>query len=213
MYRLANCMLITSSMCPIQLFQTRFQLHWTHKNFNSCCKEEHLKGNRDWNVLCTFYHGPRFTVTSLIQQLSLKKMFEGVWDSDFEQSDQVKLAKFLCFTPTMVVYRGSLNSWNQWINDQPFNQSLFRPLYLCESICINWRNICCGTQFYKLCSITTTAHSVAITSKFSRVYHEKQSLGFLFLDKFSAVRWKLQYYYSIASSVSIHAHFFKIRIL
>ena len=50
LYKLAYFMLITSSMCPIQLFQTRFQLYCRHKNFNSCCKEEHLKGNRDWNV-------------------------------------------------------------------------------------------------------------------------------------------------------------------
>ena len=55
MYRLANCMLITSSMCPIQLFQTRFQLHCRHKNFNSHWKEEHLKGNRDWNVFCAHF--------------------------------------------------------------------------------------------------------------------------------------------------------------
>ena len=42
------------SMCPIQLFQTRFQLHCRHKNFNSCCKE-HLKGNRDRNVFCAHF--------------------------------------------------------------------------------------------------------------------------------------------------------------
>ena len=35
-----------------------------------------------------------------------------------------------------------------------------------ESICIKSRNICSGTQFYLICSIITTAHSVTITSKF-----------------------------------------------
>ena len=58
-----------------------------------------------------------------------------------------------------------------------------------------------------------TAHSVTVTSKFYRVYLGKQSLEFLFSDKCSAFKWKLQYYYCIASSVSIHAHFFKIKIL
>ena len=41
----------------------------------------------------------------------------------------------------------------------------------------------------------------------------KQSLGFLLSDNFSAFRWKLQYYYCITSSVIIHAHFFKMKIL
>ena len=54
----------------------------------------------------------------------LKKMFEGVWDSDFEWSEQVKFVKFLRSAPTMVAPRGSLNSWNQCINDQPLYQSL-----------------------------------------------------------------------------------------
>ena len=40
-------MMITSSLHPIQLFQTRFQLHCSHKHFNSCCKEEHFKSNRN----------------------------------------------------------------------------------------------------------------------------------------------------------------------
>ena len=95
----------TSSMCPIQLFQTRFQLHCRHKKFNSCCKEEHLKGNRDW-----------FTVTSLMQLHYFKKMFEGVWDSNFEWSEQVKFAKFLCSVSTggtswVTKLMESMNKW------------------------------------------------------------------------------------------------------
>ena len=78
--------------------------------------------------LCTFYHGPRFTFTSLMQQHYFKKIFEGVWDSNFEQSEQVKFAKFLSSAPNMVAPRGSLNSWNQWINDPLLYESLFRPL-------------------------------------------------------------------------------------
>ena len=50
-----NCMMITSSMCPIQLFQTRFQLYCRHENSNSYCKEEHLKCNRGWNVFLAHF--------------------------------------------------------------------------------------------------------------------------------------------------------------
>ena len=44
-----------------------------------------------------------------------------------------------------------------------------------------------------------------------QVYRGKQSLGFLFSNKFPVFRWKLQYYYFIASSACIHTHFFKWR--
>ena len=44
-----------------------------------------------------------------------------------------------------------------------------------------------------------------------QVYRGKQSLGFLFSNKFPVFRWKLQYHYFIASSVCIHTHFFKSR--
>ena len=105
-----NC-LITLSMCPIQLLQTRFQLHFRQNYFNSCCKEEHLKGNRDCRMfLCTFYHGPRFPVTSLMQRNYFRNLFEEVWDSDFQRSGQVKLAKFLHSALNMVAPHGSLNS-------------------------------------------------------------------------------------------------------
>ena len=45
-----------------------------------------------------------------------------------------------------------------------------------------------------------------------RVYRGKQSLWFLFSDKFPTFRWKLQHY-CVASSASILAHFFKMKIL
>ena len=89
------------------------------KRFNSCYKKEHLKGNRQrlQNVFCVhFTMDPDLPVTSLMQQHYLKKIFEGVWDSNFKRFE---LAKFL---------RSSLNSWNQWVNDQPLYQSLFQPL-------------------------------------------------------------------------------------
>ena len=63
-----------------------------------------------------------------MQQHYLQKILEGVWDSNFKQSEQVEFAKFLSSASTMVVLHGSVNSWNQWINDQPLYQSLFRPL-------------------------------------------------------------------------------------
>ena len=52
---------------------------------------------------------PDSPVTSLKQQHYLKKIFEGVWDGNFEQSEQVKFAKVLHLAPTMVVPPGSLN--------------------------------------------------------------------------------------------------------
>ena len=58
----------------------------------------------------------------------LKKMFERLWDSNFEWSEHVKFAKFLPLVPTMVASCGSLNWRNQWMNDQPHYQSLFQPL-------------------------------------------------------------------------------------
>ena len=72
---------------------------------------------------------PDLPVNSLVQRHYLKNIFEGVRDSDFEQSEQVKFAKFCCSAPTIVAPHGSLNSWNQSINDQPIYQSLFRPLH------------------------------------------------------------------------------------
>ena len=48
---------------------------------------------------------------------------------------------------------------------------------------------------------------------FIRGYCGKQGLWFLFSDKFSVIRWKLQYHYCVALSANIHAHFFKMKIL
>ena len=66
-------MMITSNMCPIQLFQTSFQLHCRHKHSNSCSKEEHLKDNRDcemffrhilpWNQI----HSHQFDAATLLK--------------------------------------------------------------------------------------------------------------------------------------------------
>ena len=128
-----NCMMITCG--PTQLFQASFQSHCRHKNFNSCYKKEHLKGNRDCERLfCAhFTMGQDSPVTSLIQRHYLKNIFEGVWDSDFKWSEKVKFATFLCLKP-----RGSLNSSNQWINYWPLYQNLFQPLDIWQCP-IKWR--------------------------------------------------------------------------
>ena len=116
-----NCMRKTSRICPKQGF-----------NCIAGIKVLFLVAKKNTETvkcfLCTFYHGPRFTFTSLMQQHYFKKIFEGVWDSDFEQSEQVKFAKFLSSAPNMVAPCGSLNSWNQWINDPLLYESLFQPL-------------------------------------------------------------------------------------
>ena len=40
-------------------------------------------------------------------------------------------------------------------------------MHICvESVWMHRRNICSGTQFYQICSIITTAHSITITSSF-----------------------------------------------
>ena len=100
------------------MFQTSFQLHCRHKNFNSCCKEEHPKRQQ---IQMFFMH--ILTWTQIHQSpvwcnnTTYKKILEGVWYSDFELSEQA-----------MMVLHESLNSWNQWINDWPLYQSLFWPL-------------------------------------------------------------------------------------
>ena len=46
-----NCMMITSSMCPLQLFQKRFQLYTTDINiFIPAAKKNTLKGTETENV-------------------------------------------------------------------------------------------------------------------------------------------------------------------
>ena len=116
-------MIINSSMCPIKLFQTSFQLHCRLFNFNSFCKEEQLKCNRD----CVMFLRAQFTMdpdlkyqfdaATLLKINLLRSLKEIVISGDL-----------LCFAPTMVEPRESLNSWNQWINDWPLYQSLFRPM-------------------------------------------------------------------------------------
>ena len=87
----------------------------------------------------TQIHSHQFDVVKL-----LKKMFEEVWDCDFERSEQLKFAKFLRSAPTMVAPCGSLNSWNQWINDRPLYQSLFRPLQV-ECFLLPFQNLLSST--------------------------------------------------------------------
>ena len=139
-----NCMIITSSMCPIQLFQTRFQLYCRQQHFNSFDKEEHLKGNRVWNVFLVHFSMDPDSQSPFDVVKLLKKMFEEVWDCDFERSEQLKFAKFLRSAPTMVAPCGSLNSWNQWINDRPLYQSLFRPLQV-ECFLLPFQNLLSST--------------------------------------------------------------------
>ena len=107
-------------------FKQGFNYISNKKQFNSCYKEEHLKGKRDCKMF--FVHILPFTLTNLMQQNYFKKISEGVWDSNFQWSGQVRFAKFLCLAPTMVLAHGSLYSWNHWINDQPLHLSLSPPL-------------------------------------------------------------------------------------
>ena len=84
--------------------------------------------------LCTFYLEPRFTSHQFHAATLLKKIFDGVWDGNFEQSEQVKLEQLPHLVPTMVVPTGSLNSWNQWINDWPLYQSLFQSQIISKTM-------------------------------------------------------------------------------
>ena len=128
-----NCMMTTCG--PTQLFQASFQSHCRHKNFNSCFKEEHLKGNRDCERLfCAHFTMDQDSpVTSLIKQHYLKKnlwrslryRFQVIWTG---QICNISLLKALWIT----------NSWNQWINYWPLYQSLFRPLDIWQCS-IKWR--------------------------------------------------------------------------
>ena len=81
-----NWMMITSRMCPIQPFQTMFQLHCRHKNSNSCCKEEHFKGEAKMffvHILpWTKIHSHQFDAATL-----LKKMFEVAISTDLNRSN------------------------------------------------------------------------------------------------------------------------------
>ena len=84
------------------------------------------------NVFCAhFIMDPDSQSPVWFSDPTYKKCLKESERAIFERSDQVKFAKVLCSTPTMVAPRGSLNSWNQWINDQPLSQSLFPPLCLC----------------------------------------------------------------------------------
>ena len=86
-------------------------------------------------------------------------------------------------------------------------------MHICvESVWMHRKSICSGTQFHHFCSIATIGHSVTVTFKFYRVYRGKQSLKFLFSDKFSTFRWKLQYY-RFASSCTLLQNEGFIRIL
>ena len=107
--------------------------------FNCICKHKILILDAKKNTLkatetvkffsSTFCHEPRFTSHQFYEPTLLKKkIFEGVWDGNFERSKQVKFAKFLRLVPIMVALPGSLNSRNQWINDRPLYQILLRPL-------------------------------------------------------------------------------------
>ena len=89
---------------------------------------------------CTFFHGPRFTVTSLMQRSYLKKSLKEskfAISSNLDRSNLQNFSTwcqpwwFLVGLSDMVVFlgpRGSLNSWNHWINDRPLYRSLFSPL-------------------------------------------------------------------------------------
>ena len=54
----------------------------------------------------TQIHSHQFDAATLLK----KKMLEGVWDSNFKRSEQVKFAKFLRLASTMVAPLESLNS-------------------------------------------------------------------------------------------------------
>ena len=72
------------------------------KNLIFVAKKNTLKATEAVkHFLCTCYHGPRFTNHQFDAVTLLKKIFEGVWDSSFEQSEQVKFAKFLHLAPTL----------------------------------------------------------------------------------------------------------------
>ena len=115
-------MMITSIMYPIQLFQKfqGFNCIADIKILVFAIKKNTQKGIRDpWTQI----HSHQFDAAKLV-----KKIFERVWDSNFQQSGQIKFANFLHLAPIMVAPHGSLNTWNHWINDQPLYQSLFQPL-------------------------------------------------------------------------------------
>ena len=92
-------MMITSSKWPYSIFSN---------NFSTALKTETVKC-----FSCTFYPGPRFTghqfdAAALLWR-SLRWQFWEIWTSQ------------IC----KISMRGSLNSWNQWINDQPLYQRSF----------------------------------------------------------------------------------------
>ena len=96
-------MMITSSKWPYSIFSN---------NFSTALKTETVKC-----FSCTFYPGPRFTghqfdAAALLKKIlwrSLRWQFWEIWTSQ------------IC----KISMRGSLNSWNQWINDQPLYQRSF----------------------------------------------------------------------------------------
>ena len=65
--------------------QTSFQLHCRHKHSNSCCKEEHLKGNRDCEIFFVhiltwtqIYQSPVSCSDSTLWR-SLRSQFQAIW--------------------------------------------------------------------------------------------------------------------------------------
>ena len=107
-------MMITSSMCPIQLFQTRF--HCIADIRILILVEEHLKGNGDWNDFhANFTMDPDSQSPVSSSDTTLKNVWRSLWF-------WVILTGQIC---------GSLSSWNRWINDRPLYQSLFWPLQNC----------------------------------------------------------------------------------
>ena len=132
-------MMITSSICPIQLFQTRFQLHCRHRNFNSCCKEEYLNGNRYWNVFCAHFTidpDPQSPVWCSDTNL---KMFEGVRFRAIWTSQICKI--YLLGTNhggTSWVTK-LMESMNQW----PTTLSKFISTTVNINVSVPFINLCC----------------------------------------------------------------------
>ena len=109
--------------------QTSFWVSpWQNIRSNHKRSLGNLKDKRDWEMsfvhilLWTQFHTHQFDAAKL-----LKKIFVGVWYSNFQWSGQVKFAKNSCSASTMMVPCGSLNSLN-WL----LYQSLFWPLLLCK---------------------------------------------------------------------------------
>ena len=79
---------MTSSLCSIQLFQRKFQLHCQQNHFNSCSKEEHLKGHGDCKMFLvhispwTQIHSHQIGATKLLLKniwRSMRQRFPAIW--------------------------------------------------------------------------------------------------------------------------------------